>query len=125
MTRTAMASRRHDVIETGNSEYARAPGPRGRRTRPRDSLLLSATVQRLGEAEGRTVRVRNLSAIGVMADYDAAITVDEQIVVSIRGLGSVAGRVAWVRKGRIGIMFDNEVDPLKARRPIGKGAPPL
>lgn len=120
-----MAVRRHDVIETGNSEYDRAAEPRGRRTRQRDSLLLSATVQRPGEAEGRTVRVRNLSAIGVMADYDAAIAVDEPIVANIRGLGSVGGRVAWVRKGRIGITFDNEVDPLKARRPIGKGAPPL
>ena len=113
------------MIETGNSEYGRVPEPRGRRTRQRDSLFLSATVQRPGEPEGKAVRVRNLSAIGVMADYDDAVAVDEPVVVGIRGVGAVAGRVAWVRKGRIGITFDSEVDPLKARRPVGKGAPPL
>jgi hypothetical protein len=116
---------RQSVSETGNDKGGAAPGPGRRRTRPRDSLFLSATIQRVGEEEGKIVRVRNLSASGLMAEYGAPLVVDEKVAVAIGGLGTIAGRVAWARQGRIGITFDKEIDPLKARRPIGKRALPL
>ncbi|WP_324749937.1 PilZ domain-containing protein [Sphingomonas sp. LY54] len=97
-----------------------------RRTAARDSLFLSATIQRAGEAKGdlQPLRVRNLSAIGLMADYLDIANPGEPVVVTVRGIGSVSGKVAWVKRGRIGVNFDNEVDPLKARRPVVKQAPP-
>lgn len=95
---------------------------RGRRTFTRDSLFLSAKIRRGGQndSEVADLRVRNLSAVGLMADYRDVATPGEPVVVTVRGIGTVAGKVAWVKRGRIGIIFDSEVDPLKARRPVGK-----
>ncbi|WP_243444822.1 PilZ domain-containing protein [Sphingosinicella humi] len=95
-----------------------------RRTSPRDSLFLSATIRRPEDtAEPVPVRVRNLSAIGVMADFNDVASPGEVVVVTVRGIGSVAGKVAWIKRGRIGINFDVEIDPLKARRPVVRRAP--
>ncbi len=96
-----------------------------RRTSRRDSLFLSATIRGADEpaADPVPVRVRNLSAIGVMADYSGAALPGDAVVVTVRGIGSVAGRVTWVKRGKIGINFDVEVDPLKARKPVVQRAP--
>lgn len=95
-----------------------------RRTFSRDSLFLSATICRKGESAATLapVRVRNLSAVGLMADYSDAAQPGDPVVVSVRGIGSISGKVAWIKRGRIGITFDTEVDPMKARKPVGKQA---
>ncbi|HEY9553549.1 PilZ domain-containing protein [Allosphingosinicella sp.] len=99
--------------------------PPTRRTSSRDSLFLSATIQRVDDALGEpmSVRVRNLSAIGLMADYNGVAVPGEPVIVTVRGIGSVAGKVAWIKKGRVGVNFDVEVDPLMARKPLGRRAP--
>jgi len=91
-----------------------------RRTAARDSLFLSATIRRKGEPETGVipVRVRNLSAIGMMADHNDFSLPGEEVIVTLRGIGSVAGKVAWVRNGRMGVEFDREVDPKLARKPV-------
>jgi hypothetical protein len=91
-----------------------------RRREPRDSLFLSAIVRREsdGDAELQPVRVRNLSGVGLMADYCDVVEPGEAVVVTLRGVGSVAGRVAWVKKNRVGIAFDVEVNPRLARKPV-------
>jgi hypothetical protein len=93
---------------------------RSRRTASRDSLFLSATIRRNADVEQELlpVRVRNLSAVGLMADYDDVAEIGEPVVVTVRGIGSVMGKVAWVKRGRIGIAFDVEVDPKLARKPV-------
>ena len=93
----------------------------GRRTSGRDSLFLSATIRRPGDSgiDPAPVRVRNLSAIGLMADYSEIAAEGEPVTVTVRGIGTIAGKVAWLRRGRIGIAFDVEVDPLAARKPVG------
>ena len=99
---------------------------KGRRVSARDSLLLAATIRRRtdGEEELVPVRVRNLSAVGLMADYEREAEPGEPVLVTLRGIGMVPGMVAWVRKGRIGIAFDEDVDPMLARRPLsGQAAP--
>ena len=126
------------VIETKITKAGRTgdtPGRRttnsgrdnkGRRVSARDSLFLAATIRRRtdGEEELVPVRVRNLSAVGLMADYEREAEPGEPVVVTLRGIGLVPGMVAWVRKGRIGIAFDEDVDPLLARRPVsGQAAP--
>ena len=102
------------------STPAKAATEGGRRAAARDSLFLSATIRRDGDKEEELVpvRVRNLSAVGLMADYHEVAEVGESVVVSLRGIGSVAGKVAWIRRGRIGISFDVEVDPKLARKPV-------
>ena len=115
------------MIETKISRGKSADAA-SRRASSRDSLFLSATIRRVQDpaVDLTPVRVRNLSAIGLMADYlDVAIAGDP-VVVTLRGIGAVSGKVAWVKSGRIGINFDVEVDPLKARKPVVRpAAPPI
>jgi hypothetical protein len=129
------------VIETKISKSGRTgdtPGRRitnrgrenhGRRVSARDSLFLAATIRRRTDTDEELVpvRIRNLSAVGLMADYERAAEAGEPVLVTLRGIGVVPGMVAWVRKGRIGVAFDEEVDPLLARRPLGgqSGAEPV
>jgi hypothetical protein len=98
----------------------RANLERSRRTASRDSLFLSATIRRSGDVEEELVpvRIRNLSAVGLMADYSDTADPGEPVVVTVRGIGKVKGKVAWVKRGRIGIAFDVEVDPKLARKPV-------
>jgi hypothetical protein len=53
-----------------------------------------------------------------MADYLDEAKAGEAVTIHVRGLGDVAGKVAWVRGGRIGVIFDAEVDPKLARKPV-------
>ena len=89
--------------------------------RGRDSLFLAAAL-RIGDAP-RTlqVRIRNLSAGGLMAELPEPIPNDQPVEIEVRGLGWVRGRVAWQTEGRAGIAFDREVDPQRARKPVGGG----
>ena len=98
---------------------------KGTRRASRDSLLLLATIRHKSHDSGDwlPVRVRNLSAVGMMADYDEVAGIGEPVEVNVRGIGTVAGTVAWLRRGRIGIAFDVEVDPMKVRRPGANTAP--
>ncbi len=93
---------------------------RSRRNAARDSLFLSATICKVGaSADGiKPVRVRNLSAIGMMADHDDRSAAGDKVVLSLRGIGSVDGTVAWVRNGRVGVAFDEQIDPKLARKPV-------
>jgi hypothetical protein len=98
----------------------------GRRSKGRDSLFLMATIRKADEpaSDGIPARVRNLSEIGLMADYLDVAKPDEAVTVEVRGIGRVNGKVAWVRGGRIGINFDVEVDPMMARKPVsGQSGP--
>jgi hypothetical protein len=98
----------------------------GRRGAGRDSLFLMATIRKRSDKDGELipVRVRNLSPVGLMADYQDVAEPDEPVIVTVRGIGPVAGKVAWLRRGRIGVTFDTEVDPLLARKPVGGKAAP-
>ncbi|MCJ8157805.1 PilZ domain-containing protein [Sphingomonas sp. LaA6.9] len=87
----------------------------------RDSLFLAGLVLRGGGEEHR-VRVRNLSAGGMMAECDADFSKGDAVEVILRGVGRVTGKVAWRTADRIGVAFDLEIDPLAARRPVGQGA---
>jgi hypothetical protein len=113
-------------IDPAGREARLARTDKTRRSSNRDSLFLSATIQRQGEdCEGQvSARVRNLSAVGVMVDYLEKATPGEPVLVTVRGIGTVSGKVAWVKQDRIGIAFDDEVDPKLARKPITNDARP-
>ena len=89
--------------------------------RSRDSLFLLAHLKLIGRYE-REVRVRNLSAGGMMAEYVGPVSIGDQLTVAVRGIGTVAGRVAWAAEGRIGIALDAPIDPMKARKPVASRA---
>jgi len=96
------------------------PGLVGKRARQRDSLLLMGTIRAVGDyaRETQPIRVRNLSATGLMADSHANYDPGSSVEIGLRGIGLVDGEVAWVRGGQIGVTFRETVDPRRARRRI-------
>jgi len=96
-------------------------GPEGgdaRRAAKRDSLfLLAVLTDEAGTSRGQA-RVRNLSETGLMADCELNFHAGERLVVHLRGIGEVAGAVAWANGSRIGMMFDHRINPQAARKPV-------
>ena len=91
------------------------------RGRQRDSLFLLARMQLGGGSVVHDVRVRNLSEGGVMAEFDSAVAVDTAVRLEMRGVGPVDGRIVWCEQRRLGIAFDKRIDPMLARKPVGRG----
>lgn len=86
----------------------------------RDSLLLGARCvvrNRSGESGMEiTVKLRNISAQGVMAEGPRVPQKDAEISIELRNLGWVEGRVAWVQDNRFGILFATDIDPNRVRQ---------
>ncbi|MCA1196620.1 PilZ domain-containing protein [Sphingomonas sp. R647] len=93
--------------------------PASQRNAVRDSLFLAATL-RIEKVEV-PVRVRNLSAGGLMAEYSDPVDSGTPVEINVRGVGWTRGHIAWSAEGRIGIAFDRPIDPLLARKPVGHG----
>lgn len=91
----------------------------GEQPRARDSLFLLAQLKLHGRPAAREVRVRNLSEGGLMAEFDGRVAMGETLEIELRGIGRVTGRIAWATEGRIGVAFDKQIDPMKARKPVG------
>ena len=87
----------------------------------RDSLFLMAEVRLVGSEAEYRVKVRNLSAGGMMAEGPMTVQRGSNIEVNLRNLGWVQGVVAWIQDNRFGIAFIEEVDPKTARAPVGDG----
>ena len=85
----------------------------------RDSLFLKA-ILRFGSSKiENEVRIRNLSAGGLMAEAPLRVTRGERVEINMRNIGWITGHVAWVTEGRIGIAFDHPIDPMDVRKPVG------
>lgn len=91
----------------------------------RDSLFLMAEVRLVGSEAQYRVKVRNLSAGGMMAEGPMTVQRGSQIEVNLRNIGWVQGVVAWIQDNRFGIALINEIDPKLARAPLvaGEGTP--
>ncbi|AQR72785.1 PilZ domain-containing protein [Sphingomonas sp. LM7] len=94
----------------------------GQRSGSRDSLMLTAQFRIAGDDKVVQARVRNLSSGGLMAEYASPVAAHTPVEIEVRGVGWVKGRIAWVTDGRVGVAFDIEIDPMLARKPVGKGA---
>jgi hypothetical protein len=93
------------------------------RAETRDSMLLMATLRRPGRGEV-TIKVRNLSAGGLMAECDTNLSRGEVVDIDLRGIGWVAGTIAWMAGGRFGVAFAASIDPKLARKPVSGGPQP-
>jgi hypothetical protein len=87
----------------------------------RDSLFLMADARIAGHPEVSQVRVRNLSAGGLMAEFPGGLAQGTAVEVDVRGIGWCTGRIAWSAAGRVGVAFDMVIDPMLARKPVGAG----
>lgn len=106
-----------------NDPYSAAAGADGapNRNEARDSLFLTADMRIAGATEVLQVRVRNLSAGGLMAELPSGLRPGLAVEFDVRGIGWVEGKVAWSAAGRIGVAFDRQIDPMLARKPVGAG----
>ena len=91
----------------------------------RDSLFLMAELRLSGQEALARVKVRNLSAGGMMAEGAVKAVRGTLIEVNIRNIGWIEGAIAWVHGDRCGIAFSEDIDPMVARAPItvGEGTP--
>ena len=81
----------------------------------RDSLFLLAQVRVDGQDAIYRVKVRNLSAGGMMAEGEARVMRGSLVMVELRNVGWVEGSVAWKQDNRFGIAFVDEIDPVVVR----------
>lgn len=102
--------------------FVPAGEPTAKRTKSRDSLFLVACLTIDGHPGTTEVRVRNLSSGGLMAEYAHPLEIGTAVEVELRGVGRVAGEVAWTAAGRIGISFETPINPMQARKPISAPA---
>jgi hypothetical protein len=86
-------------------------------------MFLMATVRRAGSADVQ-VKVRNLSAGGMMAESPVSFSRGDVIEADLRGIGVVTGKIAWTAGGRVGVQFDTQVDPRLARKPVSGNPQP-
>ena len=84
----------------------------------RYTLLLVADIVAEGETSAARYTVRNLSPGGMMAQGERELPAGARVTVTLRNIGAVQGRVAWVENSRYGIAFDNEIDPQAVRAPV-------
>jgi len=84
----------------------------------RDSLFIMAEVRLDGREGEHRVKVRNLSAGGMMAEGPVKAVRGERVEVNLRNVGWVGGTVAWVQDNRFGVAFAEDVDPAVIRFPV-------
>jgi hypothetical protein len=85
------------------------------RGKPRNSIFLGAELCFEGDDQRYDVRVRNISAGGMMIDFSLVTPKSTIVKVDVRNLGRISGYVAWSTETRMGIRFDRDIDPEKAR----------
>ena len=88
------------------------------RRAPRDSVYLLASIRIENTDCEQGVKIRNLSASGLMAEGDTVVSLGSIVCVHIRNIGWVRGSVCWIVDGRFGVRFDAEIDPIKARAAV-------
>ncbi len=81
----------------------------------RDSLLLLALLRVDGQDGIHRIKVRNLSAGGMMGEGDVKVMRGSLVSVELRNIGWVDGTVAWKQDNRFGVAFINEIDARKVR----------
>jgi hypothetical protein len=84
----------------------------------RDSLFLMADFRVDGLDGEYRIKVRNLSAGGMMGEGPVRVGRGAVVATNIRNIGWVEGTVAWVHQDRFGVAFRDEIDPLVARAPM-------
>ncbi len=93
------------------------------RNKARESTYLTANITFAGREDVLAARVRNISSGGVMVDCPTGAIIGDTVLVEVKNLGRVSGRVAWSVPPRVGIEFDSEIDPKAARFKVSSAAP--
>ena len=81
----------------------------------RDSLFVMVDLRIDGEDLERRIKMRNLSAGGMMGEGSVRVVRGQSVWINLRKAGWTEGTVAWVQGNRFGIAFLREIDPAAAR----------
>ncbi len=92
-----------------------------KRNMDRDSLFLKAVLRFPNTKDEHEVRIRNVSAGGLMAEIPTNAPRGEPVEIKLRSIGWVSGHIVWVTDRRVGIAFDHPIDPKDARKPVNAG----
>jgi len=87
----------------------------------RDSLFVMADLRLEGLDTEYRIKVRNLSAGGMMGEGSVRVTRGAIVFVNMRNIGWIEGSVAWVQENRFGVAFREEIDPREARAAASSG----
>ena len=83
----------------------------------RDSLVVEIDLRLGDENQDHSVRMRNLSPRGMMAEGDVKASRGMSVWVNLHDLGWTEGTVAWVQDNRFGVAFRDEIDPSVVHMP--------
>ena len=85
--------------------------PRPSERRSDERMIAMLRVAKLTGQDGREqlIRVRNVSAGGLMAEVGHAVTVGDQAMIELSSQ-RVASTVVWIREGTAGFKFDQNID---------------
>jgi len=84
------------------------PRPAERRTDERVLPLLRIAKLKCGNSE-QLMRVRNVSAGGLMAEVSHPVTIGDAASIELSSQ-QIPGSIVWVREGTVGIKFDQNLD---------------
>jgi hypothetical protein len=83
-----------------------------RRSLERQDVVNLADVQIGRDPLQHRIKVRNLSARGLMGESALHVSSGTRLTIDLPEVGPVAGTVVWVQEPRFGVAFDDEVEPL-------------
>lgn len=88
------------------------------RKHERDSLFLVAGLRLDHDGAPYAVKLRNISASGLMAEGAMRVARGRKVWLELAGIGQVPGTVAWAAGDRCGIAFDSPIDAAMVRFPV-------
>ncbi len=116
---SSLIRRRSETLADGSSDAAfesttvslstAVPRPAERRAEERLSAMLRVAKLTDASGEQQLIKVKNLSAGGLMAIVGKAPQIAEQVNVELSSQ-KIPGSVVWIREDTIGLKFDQNVD---------------
>ena len=71
-----------------------------------------------GDPHVHRLRARDIAAGGVRLAFRGDAIPGDAVTVEFAAIGAVAGTVAWVASGEVGVRFAEPIDPEQARLPV-------
>ena len=89
-----------------------------KRTQERSKVMLIAAVRFAGDPHVHRLRIRDIAAGGARLSYRGEVVQGDAVIIGFSAIGDVAGRIAWVGDGQIGVRFLDRIDPEAAKVPV-------
>ena len=92
----------------------------GPRADERRHMLLQASMRAENMTRDEPIRIRNISAGGLMAVSRHVVRRGEPVTIVLVGIGELAGRIAWTQGERFGVSFSRPINPNLVRQAIAQ-----